>query len=116
MKRSHLAEYIKETIVELLSEEDGTVSTDDPDKAAELAKDGVDVNLTEDDDAEPTKADIAKSKSLAKAKEELAQLVKKMKAKAKDYKEAEGDAKEKIKDELKKMTAEKKSLEKQLDL
>ena len=116
MKRSHLAEYIKETIVELLSEEDGTVSTNDPDKAAELAKDGVDVNLTEDDDAEPTKADLAKSKSLAKAKEELAQLIKKMKAKAKDYKEAKGDAKEKIKDELKKMTAEKKSLEKQLDL
>jgi aspartate ammonia-lyase len=116
MKRSHLAEYIKETIVELLSEEDGTVSTDDPDKAAELAKDGVDVNLTEDDDAEPTKADLAKSKSLAKAKEELAQLIKKMKAKAKNYKEAKGDAKEKIKDELKKMTAEKKSLEKQLDL
>ena len=117
MKRSHLAEYIKETIVELLSEEDGTVSTDDPDKAAELAKDGVDVNLTEDDDdAEPTKADLAKNKSLAKAKEELAQLIKKMKAKAKDYKEAKGDAKEKIKDELKKMTAEKKSLEKQLDL
>ena len=111
MKRSEFKDYIKETIVELLSEEEGKVSTDDPAQAAKLAKQGVDVDLTEDDDAEPTKAELEKTKSLAKAKEELAQLIKKMKAKAQDYKAAEGDAKEKIKDELKAMTAEKKKLE-----
>jgi aspartate ammonia-lyase len=114
MKRSEFKDYIKETIVELLSEEEGKVSTDDPAQAAKLAKQGVDVDLTEDDDAEPTKAELEKTKSLAKAKEELAQLTKKMKAKAQDYKAAEGDAKEKIKDELKAMTAEKKKLEKLL--
>ena len=37
-----------------------------------------------------------------------------MKSKAKDFKSSEGDAKEKIKAELKKMTAEKKKLEKDL--
>jgi aspartate ammonia-lyase len=114
MRRSEFKDYIKETIVELLSEEEGKVSTDDPAQAAKLAKQGVDVDLTEDDDAEPTKAELEKTKSLAKAKEELAQLTKKMKAKAQDYKAAEGDAKEKIKDELKAMTAEKKKLEKLL--
>ena len=114
MKRSEFKDYIKETIVELLSEEEGKVSTDDPAQAAKLAKQGVDVDLTEDEDAEPTKAELEKTKSLAKAKEEIAQLTKKMKAKAKEYKEAEGDAKEKIKDELKAMTAEKKKLEKLL--
>ena len=41
-------------------------------------------------------------------------IVKKMKDKAKDFKAAEGEAKEKIKDELKAMTAEKKKLEKSI--
>ncbi len=115
MKRSELAEYIKETIVELLSEatpEDVKLQQDlnkELEKTAELSKE-----LSEDEDAEPTKAELEKTKSLAKAKEELAQLIKKMKAKAQDYKAAEGDAKEKIKDELKVMTAEKKKLEKLL--
>jgi len=54
------------------------------------------------------------SKELADTKEKLAQLTKKMKSKAKDFKSAEGDAKEKIKAELKKMTVEKKKLEKDL--
>ena len=54
------------------------------------------------------------SKELADTKEKLAQLTKKMKSKAKDFKSAEGDVKEKIKAELKKMTVEKKKLEKDL--
>ena len=44
----------------------------------------------------------------------LQKLVKQMKSKAKEFKAAEGDAKDKIKDELKKMTKEKKTLEKAL--
>lgn len=43
--------------------------------------------------------------------EKLQKLTAKMRAKAKEYKEAEGKAKEKIKDELKKLTKEKKALE-----
>ena len=63
---------------------------------------------------EPTDAEIKKADSVASAANKLQKLVKKMKDKAKDFKAAEGKAKEKIKDELKKMTAEKKKLEKSI--
>ena len=63
---------------------------------------------------EPTDAEIKKADSVASAANKLQKLVKKMKDKAKEYKSAEGEAKEKIKDELKAMTAEKKKLEKSL--
>ena len=68
--------------------------------------------LREED--EPTDAEIKKADSVASAANKLQKLVKKMKDKAKDFKSAEGEAKEKIKDELKAMTAEKKKLEKSL--
>ena len=68
--------------------------------------------LREED--EPTDAEIKKADSVASAANKLQKLVKKMKDKAKDFKAAEGKAKEKIKDELKAMTAEKKKLEKSL--
>jgi len=74
-------------------------------------------DITEDE--EPTSAEVKKEKSIAaekeaalKAQKALKDLKDKMKKKAKEFKEAEGDAKEKIKAELKKMTAEKKKLEK----
>jgi hypothetical protein len=63
---------------------------------------------------EPTDAEIKKADSVASAANKLQKLVKKMKDKAKDFKAAEGKAKEKIKDELKAMTAEKKKLEKSI--
>ena len=63
---------------------------------------------------EPTDAEIKKADSVASATNKLQKLVKKMKDKAKDFKAAEGEAKEKIKDELKAMTAEKKKLEKSI--
>jgi len=63
---------------------------------------------------EPTDAEIKKADSVASAANKLQKLVKKMKDKAKDFKAAEGEAKEKIKDELKAMTAEKKKLEKSI--
>ena len=68
--------------------------------------------LREED--EPTDAEIKKADSVASAANKLQKLVKKMKDKAKDFKAAEGEAKEKIKDELKAMTAEKKKLEKSI--
>ena len=63
---------------------------------------------------EPTDAEIKKADSVASAANKHQKLVKKMKDKAKDFKAAEGKAKEKIKDELKALTAEKKKLEKAL--
>lgn len=110
MKKSEFKAYLREEIISVLSEE-GTVTTDDASKAKELADKGVDVNLTEEDEDGPSDADLKKKDSTASTANKLQKLVAKMKDKAKEYKAAEGDAKEKIKDELKAMTAEKKKLE-----
>ena len=69
--------------------------------------------LNENED-EPTAADLKKKDSVASISNKLQKLTAKMKKKAKEFKEAEGKAKDKIKDELKDMTAEKKKLEKDL--
>jgi len=66
--------------------------------------------MNEDEDKEPSKADLKKTKGLAKAKEELAQLTKQMKSLARKYKEAEGEEKEKLVADLKKKTKLKKEL------
>jgi hypothetical protein len=71
--------------------------------------------LEENEDKEPSKSDLKKSKGLAKAKEELAQLTKQMKSLARKYKEAEGEEKEKLVADLKKKTKLKKELEAIID-
>jgi hypothetical protein len=71
--------------------------------------------MKEDEDKEPSKSDLKKSKGLAKAKEELAQLTKQMKALARKYKEAEGEEKEKLVADLKKKTKLKKELDAIID-
>ena len=71
-----------------------------------------DNDIREED--EPTSADLKKKDSVATISNKLQKLTAKMKDKAKEFKAAEGEAKEKIKDELKDMTAEKKKLEKSL--
>ena len=73
------------------------------------------LNLNENEDKEPSKADLKKTKGLAKAKEELAQLTKQMKSLARKYKESEGEEKEKLVADLKKKTKLKKELEAIID-
>jgi len=72
-----------------------------------------------DKDKEPSKADLkkqaAKTKGVAKAKDELAILTREMKSLAKKYKEAEGAEKDKIVADLKSKTKLKKELEAILD-
>lgn len=80
-----------------------------------LAKAKKEAGLTEEEDKEPSKADLKKTKGLAKAKEELAQLTKQMKSLARKYKEAEGEEKEKLVADLKKKTKLKKELEAIID-
>ena len=63
----------------------------------------------------PSKAELKKSASAAKVKDALVKVTKEMKTLASKFKEAEGNKKEKIKDDLKKLTATKKDLEKKLD-
>jgi len=72
-------------------------------------------SINENEDAEPTKKDIKKTKGLAKAKEELALLTREMKSLAKKYSKAEGEEKEKLVKTLKAKTKLKKELESILD-
>lgn len=71
--------------------------------------------LKEDDDKEPSDAEIKKNKSLAKAAEELAVLTREMKSLAKKYSKAEGQEKEDLLKKLKSKTKLKKELDKILD-
>jgi len=71
--------------------------------------------LTEDEDKEPSDAEIKKNKSLAKAAEELAVLTREMKSLAKKYSKAEGQEKEDLLNKLKSKTKLKKELDKILD-
>jgi len=72
-------------------------------------------DIKEDEDKEPSKSDIKKTKGLAKAKEELALLTREMKSLAKKYSKAEGADKEKLVKILKDKTKLKKELESILD-
>ena len=72
-------------------------------------------DIKEDEDKEPSKSDIKKTKGLAKAKEELALLTREMKSLAKKYSKAEGEEKEKLVKTLKAKTKLKKELESILD-
>ncbi len=76
---------------------------------------GLSETVTEEDDKEPSKADLKKTKGLAKAKEELALLTREMKSLAKKYSKAEGEEKEKLVADLKKKTKLKKELEAIID-
>ena len=72
-------------------------------------------SILSESEEEPTSSELKKKDSVVSASNKLQKLVKKMKEKAKEFKTAEGDRKEKIKDELKKMTKEKKELEKSVE-
>ena len=85
------------------------------DKLKDLAGDTEETPVTEDEDKEPSKADLKKTKGLAKAKEELALLTREMKSLAKKYSKAEGEEKEKLVKILKDKTKLKKELEAIID-
>jgi len=71
--------------------------------------------MKEDEDKEPSKAELKKTKGLAKAKEELALLTREMKSLAKKYSKAEGLEKEMVLNLLKSKTKLKKELEAIID-
>ena len=71
-------------------------------------------SILSESDEEPTAAELKKKDSVTSASNKLQKLVQGMKDKAKEYTKSEGDKKEKIKAELKKMTKEKKELEKSI--
>ena len=115
MKKSELKSSIKEEIFNIL-EDEGTVTTDDDVKAEKLAKKGIDVKLTEEDDDEPTKAQLkgASKDSISTIAVKLQQTTKEMKSTVNKWKTAEGTEKQKLRDKLLKLTNIKKELESML--
>ena len=112
MKRSELAEYIKETIVEVLSE----VSQEDVETQKayndELEKTkGLMANLQEEDDVEPTSKDIDTKDSISTISRKLQDTTKEMKSVVNKWKKAEGEEKERLLARLKDLTKIKKELE-----
>jgi len=71
--------------------------------------------ISENEDKEPSDAEIKKNKSLAKAAEELALIQKDMKSLAKKYSKAKGQEKEDLLNKLKSKTKLKKELESIID-
>ena len=111
MKRSELAEYIKETIVDVLQEATIETSPEDLSKVKQAAdKDDV-IKVTEDDDVEPTAKDIKKNDSISTISRKLQDTSKEMKAVVNKWKKAEGEDKERLLARLKELTKIKKELE-----
>lgn len=120
MKKSEAKEYIKELIISELTEVDvdktsGAVvmkKGTNPADIKKLTAQGIDVQLTEeDDDVEPTAKDIAANASIAKLQSKYNEVVKQMKSVVNKYKSAEGAEKQKYVDQLKGLTKLKKELE-----
>ena len=112
MKRRELAEYIKETIVDVLTEvsqedvDTAKAYNDELEKTKELTAD-----LTEDDDVEPTAKDIQKNDSISTISRKLQDTNKEMKTVVNKWKQAEGEDKERLLARLKDLTKIKKELE-----
>ncbi|MDB4344570.1 hypothetical protein OAA18_00635 [bacterium] len=115
MKRSELSEYIKETIIEVLSE----ASAEDVENQAELNKElektvALNKELSEDIDDE----DVAAQQATADTKDsvsvisrKLQDTTKEMKTTVNKWKQAEGEEKERLLARLKDLTKIKKELE-----
>jgi ribosomal protein L21 len=115
MKRSHLAEYIKETIVEVLSE----VTPDEIANQEKLNKElektiELEKELTEDIDDEDTaaqQATVDTKDSVSVISRKLQDTTKEMKTTVNKWKQAEGEKKERLLARLKDLTKIKKELE-----
>lgn len=118
MKKSELKAFIKEQIKSTLDEasQEDVKNQQDLNKELEKTADLVSkIDMNEEDEKEPSKSDIKKTKGLAKMKEELALLTREMKSLARKYSKAEGQEKENLLKDLKKKTELKKELNKALD-
>ena len=108
------AEDLVEELIRVLSTSDAKFYLSSIMKEWGIPSSQEDYDALSENDEEPTKAELKKKDSVASISNKLQKLVQDMKDKAKEYKAAEGEEKEKIKDELKKMTKEKKELEKSI--
>ena len=103
-------------IEQALAKRQPSMTTDMPGFEGTMdALDSLSIREEEEDDMDKQASKAAKKgDSIATIASKYQKLVSKMKELAKEYKAAEGDEKEKIKDQLKDMTKEKKQLEKAL--
>ena len=107
MKRSELAEYIKETIVDVLQEATIETSPEDLSKVKQAAdKDDV-IKVTEDiDDEEKAEKEVTvnSNDSVAQISDKLQDNAKAMKTILNKWKKAEGEDKERLLARLKELT------------
>tara|TARA_Y100000114_G_scaffold134005_1_gene133819 strand:- start:920 stop:1285 length:366 start_codon:yes stop_codon:yes gene_type:complete len=118
MKISELKKYIREEIINTLSEniEDETKALQDYEaQLDQVIQKKQEAGLEEEEDKEPSDSEIKKNKSLAKYAEDLALLTKQMRSLAREYSKAEGAKKEDLLKTLKSKTKLKKELENILD-
>jgi siderophore synthetase component len=116
MKKTELKAYIREEIISTLNEADAEdiKAQQDLNKELDLTKtkaDAVGQALSEDDDTEPSAADIKKGDSIAKIATKLSANEKEMKTVVNQWKKAEGAEKEEFLKRLKALTKIKKELE-----
>ena len=115
MKKSELKEFIREEIIEVLSEantEEEIEQTKELTQAVQdLQKAKEEAGLTEDDDVEPTDAELKKVDSVAGIASKLSKVTQEMRTVVNKYKKAEGAEKDAFLDRLKKLTKIKKELE-----
>lgn len=114
MKKSDLKEFIREEIIEILSEATpkDVKTQQDLNKELEKTKELMaDLSEDVDDDFEPSASDLSKKDSVAKIASKLSQTAKEMKTVVNQYKKAEGAEKEALLKRLKELTKIKKELE-----
>lgn len=116
MKRSALKEFIREEIIEILSEASPEEVEAQKELNAELEKTAdlkkkLDSMNEELDDMEPTAADINKKDSVASLATKLSKTNQEMKTVVNQWKKAEGKEKEELLNRLKTLTKIKKELE-----
>jgi hypothetical protein len=131
MKKSEFKKQIREEIIEILSEEEGSITdkqvqknkdyqndlkttkgiVDDIEKSVKKVNDQLD-DLSEDE--EPTSADLKKKDSVTTVGRKLQEITKEMKSTLAKWKKSEGSEKEKHLKRLKELTKMKKELESML--
>jgi len=114
MKKSELKAYLREEIIEILSEATAEEVETQKELNKELEKTvalSKEAGLTEEDEAEPTDAEIKKGDSVSKIANKMAETTKEMKVVVKKWKDAEEPEKSRLLDRLKELTKIKKELE-----
>ena len=113
MKKSELKAYLREEIIGILSEETAKDIQDKTKAQAELNKELEKTKelTTEEDEAEPTDAELKKSDSVSKIASKMAETTKEMKVVVKKWKDAEEPEKSRLLARLKELTKIKKELE-----